>query len=60
MKQPTTTKVRPAKHISFTKATFAKLEAYLKQHYTGHRALSMIVDKAVEEYLERHERNGEV
>ena len=60
MKATVNTKARPAKHFSFTKATFARLEAYLKQHFTGHRALSMIVDKAVEEYLERHERNGEV
>lgn len=60
MKQVPTTKARPAKHISFTKATFARLEAYLKQHFTGHRALSMIVDRAIEEYLDRHEGNGEV
>ena len=56
----TGTKVRPAKHISFTKATFARLDAYLKQHFTGHRALSMVVDKAVGEYLDRHEGNGKV
>ena len=55
----TTTKARSAKHISFTKTTSTRLDAYLKQHFTGHRALSIIVDKAVDEYLDRHERNGE-
>ena len=55
-----TTKARPAKHISFTKATCARLEAYLEQHFPGHRALSMIVDRAVEEYLDRHGNNGKV
>jgi len=56
----TSRKARPAKHISFTRTTFARLETYLKQHFPGHHALSMIVDMAVEEYLERHDRNGEV
>jgi len=54
------TKVRPAKHISFTMATFARLEDYIKQHFAGHRALSMVVDRAVVEYLNRHKGNGKV
>ena len=56
----TTTKARPAKHISFTKETFARLNNYIDKHFLGHRALSMLVDKAVEEYLDRHEGNGSI
>ena len=40
----TTTKARPAKHISFTKETFARLNDYIEKHFLGHRALSMLVD----------------
>ena len=56
----TTTKARPAKHISFTKETFARLNNYLEKHYLGHRTLSMIVDTAVSEYLDRHKGNGSI
>jgi len=48
------------RHINFTKATLTRLEAYLRQHFPGHRTLSMVVDRAVGEYLDRHERNGEL
>ena len=58
MKATVNRKARPAKHISFTKDTFTRLEAYLSKHFLGHRALSMLVDKAVSEYLDRHEGNG--
>jgi len=51
---------RATKHISFTRPTLNRLEAYLKQHFTGHRALSMVVDKAVKEYLDNHKGNGKV
>jgi len=61
MKETTVSrKARPAKHISFTKETFARLDNYLKKHFLGHRALSMIVDTAVSEYLDNHEGNGRV
>ena len=60
MKTTANRKTRPAKHISFTKNTLARLEAYVKQHFPGHRALSIVVDRAVDEYLDRHEGNGKV
>lgn len=60
IKQVTTTKIWPDRHVSFTKSTAARLDAYLEQYYPGHRALSMVVDKAVVEYLDRHENNGKV
>jgi len=60
MKQTASSKIRATKHISFTRETFQKLEAYLEKHYGNHRALSMVVDKAVEEYLARHKGNGRV
>ena len=53
-------KARPAKHISFTKETFARLNNYIEKHFLGHRALSMIVDTAVSEYLDRHKGNGRI
>ena len=55
-----TTKIWPDRHVSFTKITAAKLDAYLKQYYPGHHALSMVVDKAVGEYLDKHKGNGKV
>lgn len=57
---------RQDKHIYFTASTIAKLEAYLEQTFGTHRARSMIVQRAVEEYLAKHkvpkryEHNGYV
>lgn len=41
------------RHIYFTRETLDRLEAYLNKNFGRHRALSMIVQKAVEEYLEK-------
>ncbi|HUW47054.1 MAG TPA: hypothetical protein VMW50_14860 [Dehalococcoidia bacterium] len=60
MKQQTTKETRADRHIIFTLATVQKLETYLSKYYKNHRAMSMIVDKAVEEYLDRHKKDGEL
>lgn len=43
------------RHIYFTRPTLDKLEKYLLENFGTHRALSMIVQKAIEEYLERQQ-----
>lgn len=58
MKQTTARKTRATKHISFTIECYQRLGAYLEKYYGNHRALSMLVDKAVSEYLDRHKRDG--
>lgn len=52
------------RHIYFTRPTLDRLENYIYENFGTHRALSMIVQKAVEEYLvrqqgEKSERVGE-
>jgi len=47
-------------HISFSKETLAQLNVYLAKYFSGRRALSMLVDRAVKEYLARHKGNGKI
>lgn len=41
------------KHIYLTAQTVFRLEAFLAQNFGTHRALSMIVQKAIEDYLNK-------
>lgn len=43
------------RHIYFTEPTLTRLESYLQRNFGTHRALSMIVQKAVDEYLEKND-----
>ena len=49
--------VRHDRHIHLTEKTIERLERYLKRNFGGHRALSMICEKAIIEYLDRQEGN---
>lgn len=43
------------RHIYFTEPTLTRLERYLRENFGTHRALSMIVQKAVDEFLEKND-----
>jgi len=47
-------------HISFSKETLARLNSYLSKYFAGRRALSMLVDRAVNEYLDQHKGDGKI
>jgi len=42
-----------SKHVKFQATTYRLLEEYIRRRYNGFRVLSMVVDKAVKEFLER-------
>jgi len=48
------------KHIYFSKETLARLNSYLSKYFAGRRALSMLVDRAVNEYLDQHKGDGKI
>ena len=50
--------VRQDRHIHLTEKTIERLERYLKRNFGGHRALSMICEKAIIEYLDRAENKA--
>lgn len=45
------------RNIYFTEETDKKLTKFVEERFGKHRAVSMIVQKAVEEYIERHEKS---
>lgn len=47
---------RPSLHIYFTQKTYDRLRKFVQSRFGSHRALSMIVQQAVEEYLDREEK----
>jgi len=47
---------RPSLHIYFTDKTHDRLRNFVQDRFGSHRALSMVVQQAVEEYLDREER----
>ncbi len=47
---------RPSLHIYFTDKTHERLRNFVRNRFGGHRALSMVVQQAVVEYLDREER----
>lgn len=46
------------RHIYFTQPTLKRLERYIRRNFGGHHALSMIVQKAVDEFLDKEETSG--
>ena len=56
MRQPV--KRGEGRHIYFTADTLERLETYLVINFGTHRALSMIVQKAVNDYLDKIGFNG--
>jgi hypothetical protein len=46
-------KKTPSLHIYFTKDTHDRLLGYVQGRFGSHRALSMIVQEAVNQYLDR-------
>lgn len=48
-------KTRPSLHIYFTDKTRERLRNFVQRRFGSHRALSMIVQQAVEQYLDREE-----
>jgi len=53
-------KTRPSLHIYFTDKTQNRLRNFVQSRFGSHRALSMIVQQAVEEYLNREEAQEKV
>ena len=47
---------RPSLHIYFTDKTSERLRNFVRKRFGSHRALSMTVQQAVQEYLDREER----
>lgn len=43
----------PRVNIYFTEPTLKELKEYLEREYSGHRALSLVVQKAIKEFLEK-------
>ena len=43
----------PRVNIYFTNATLEKLKQFIKIHHDGHRAVSLTVQQAVNEFLKR-------
>lgn len=50
------TKVAPQrshKHINFSRETYTRLLKYLEKNYGPNRGVSLVVDRAVREFLDR-------
>jgi len=43
----------PRKHIYFTEDTLKELQRFVKKEYGNHRAMSLVVQKAVKQFLEK-------
>ena len=50
----------PRQIVMLRQETSDALRAYIKRNYSGHRVLSYLVDKAIEEYLKRQTVTGVV
>lgn len=51
----------PRKHIYFTEDTLKELQSFVKKEYGSHRAMSLIVQKAVKRFLEEENvRQGSI
>ncbi len=48
---------RYTKHIYFTKETFERADRFIKKEWGSHHAWSLVTQKAMNEYLDRHEAN---
>ncbi len=53
-------KTRPSLHIYFTDKTQDRLRNFVQRRFGSHRALSIIVQQAVKEYLDREEAQEKV
>lgn len=40
--------------VSINQSTYEKLLAHINEHYTSHRVVSVLVDKALREYLNKY------
>lgn len=49
----------PRVNIYFTDKTLDELRDYIKKRYDGHRAMSMIVQRAVVEFLRRGAKSND-
>jgi hypothetical protein len=43
------------RHIGIDSKVYQRLDKYITKHYHNHRALSMIIGLAIEEYLIKHD-----
>jgi len=48
----------PRVDVSLTAKTFDELREFLSRLYPGKRALSLVVEQAIKEYLERNNKGG--
>lgn len=44
-------------NIYFTEETLTRLRKFISKKYGGHHALSLIVQEAVKEYLDKHKKD---